>query len=1176
MSKQRAGGNWVAAMVAAIGLAAVSAQAWTRTTANSDQPYTVSDNDLLQRSVSSINTNGLVLYFEGGTSGTLDFLTDGNVGPGNREGAFSITSNSVTYVLDTISQPAGYIITGLDSYSGWQDGGRVDQNYVVSFRNVASGTFGNAITNAYTSGMKETRVRLTDINLAGVDAIKFNFLSQENGGVGYKELDVFGMTAAPTSTVAGVSGSTAYPVSATDLLQSALGGTNDAINYFVEAGFTNAFSPALTDGSFGSADKVVGTCGIVGGTMTYTLNMTNHPAGYTVSALDTYSGWGDSGRDNQNYWVSFRKVGSSAFSDMMSVAYVGTTKLTHVNITNFDLTRVEAVRFTFVAQENGGVGYKELDVIGAPPAYTNVTRRDSISQIVASNDTSQVMITEGAGAPGAITLGAATTVIGTLTQGATEDIATIDPVGQTLALSSLCLRPDAGGLTIGTLSNSGTLMGTQSPFVICNWSTNDLTLRAAITNRASAGTLLKTGSGTLVLTSTNACPGGTEVTAGTLRLTGSASLGSSPVNVNGGTLQLDGGTVSPATSNSFKLAFANGTVNQTAGTLNYGGYLQAQNEALNLSGGTSTVNMDTLLGWGGTNTSVTIGGSHTANWRVTRFSSGTVNVTLQSGGKLYTDRVYSSVGATGSLLFDGGVLGVSILSPALWPNDWIGVVSGSMTLSVKAGGAIIDTDNGSVTIRRPFLRDGSSTGGLTKTGRNTLTLTITNANSVCTYAGDTAVLAGTLKLGVPPAPLPASTRMTVATDALLDLNGVSQTVGELNGGGRVFNTTPTNVVLTLGGNNTSTNFSGQIEGAVRLVKVGTGALTLSGANAYTNGTQILGGTLYLSPLPVAIRNAGFELPDMATGEHWSYLTSDGVTGGWTMSGSGGLNIGCGIARNGYPTNAAWLAIAPQGIQVGYLQGNASYCFQTVLVQRAGTYQLSFSAANRPSHSPDNVEVFIDGASRASWTNALFANGGVFKSYATNFSLSAGPHELKFQGTSPGGDTTTTIDDIRLVGFGTSAPGTLPANMAVEIAAGATLDLSGSDQPLSGISGSGLVTNGTLAIQGIIAPGGTNTIGTLTLATATTLSGTLLVDVDVNGSSDLLQVQGSLNLSGLNLQIQDLNQIRSSSPYLIATCSPGGLTGRFASTNLGTKRVVGYDYVNGRVMLIYGGTLILVR
>ena len=1162
-------GKWLSAIMIACGLVTERVQAWTVAKSTSDQPYRVSGTDLLQQKVNSIETNAIVFYNEGSPN-TLGVLTDGTTGPGNREAVVALGNGSITYWLDLPQSPSGYDITGLDSYTGWQDGGRVDQNYVVSFKKVGSGTFGNAITNSYPSNLKETRISLTDLNLEGIEAVKITFLSQENNGVGYKEFDLFGLPTTTNYTAAGFSGITAYAVSTDDLLQTASVVSNSTFAYYSESSWTNAFIPALTDGAFGSANKWLGTCGIVGGTLTYTLDTTNHPTGYTISALDAFTGWGDSSRDNQNFWVSFRKVGADTFGDAFPVCYTGTVMLTHVNVTNLNLTHVEAARFTFLTQENGGVGYKELDLSGAPPAYAEVTRRDSGSKVIASNDTSNVLIAEGTGTGGALTLDAPTTVIDTLTQGATEDVTVVEPAGRTLALNGLFLRPDAGGLAV----TNGTLTGLQSPLVIGNASPNDLVLCAAVTNLAAAGVLLKTGSGVLTLGGTNCSPGGTEVAAGTLRLALGGSLGSGYVNVHDGTLQLDGGRVSPATSNAMRLCFINATLNQTAGTLSYGGYLQAQNTTLNLSGGTSYLSADALLGWGGTNTTAAVSGSHVADWKATRFSSGSVVLNLQSGGKLLTDRVYSSVGAAGTVNFDGGTLGVSGQNPTLSSGDWLGVAAGSLSLLVRNGGAVIDTDNGSVTIRRPFLCEGVSTGGLTKTGRNTLALMVTNAATPCTYVGDTAVLGGTLKLGPSAASLPTGTRLTVASDAMLDLDSASQTVGELNGGGRVVNFSSTNSVFTVGGANSSTNFAGQLEGALRLVKTGTGTLTLTGANTYSNGTQIVGGTLRLAPLPVAVVNAGFELPAMTTGECWGYLTSDGVTGGWKMSGNVGKDTGSGIARNGYPTNAPWVVLAPQGVQAGYLQG-ACYCYQTVTVQRASQYQLSFSAANRPRYTADNVDVLIDGVRVAAWTNSVFASGGVFQDFATNFYLTAGAHELRFQGTTPGGDTTTAIDHIRLVGADASAPGNLQTNSEVEIAADAALDLGATEQVIRNLSGSGLVTNGTIAVNGTIAPGGANTVGTLTLAAAASLRGTLLLDTALDGTCDRLKVQGSLDLTGLSLQLQDLNQLKNSTAYVIATCAPGGLKGPFTATNLGDKRAVCYDNATGQVLLVCRGTMFFI-
>jgi hypothetical protein len=67
--------------------------------------------------------------------------------------------------------------------------------------------------------------------------------------------------------------------------------------------------------------------------------------------------------------------------------------------------------------------------------------------------------------PGSITLEAATTTIDSLTIVTTAGDTVIDPAGQALALRSILLPAGAGGLTIGTGTDNGTLKSAGLPAI---------------------------------------------------------------------------------------------------------------------------------------------------------------------------------------------------------------------------------------------------------------------------------------------------------------------------------------------------------------------------------------------------------------------------------------------------------------------------------------------------------------------------------------------------------------------------------------------------------------------------------------------------------------------------------------------------------------------------------------
>ncbi|HEV2692577.1 MAG TPA: glycosyl hydrolase family 28-related protein [Verrucomicrobiae bacterium] len=93
--------------------------------------------------------------------------------------------------------------------------------------------------------------------------------------------------------------------------------------------------------------------------------------------------------------------------------------------------------------------------------------------------------------------------------------------------------------------------------------------------------------------------------------------------------------------------------------------------------------------------------------------------------------------------------------------------------------------------------------------------------------------------------------VTLASGATFDLNGNSETIGNLSGAGGVVDNTAagTVAILTLG--NGSPTFGGSLQNSgtgakLGLAKSGTGTLTLSGVNSYTGGTTVSGGTVALT------------------------------------------------------------------------------------------------------------------------------------------------------------------------------------------------------------------------------------------------------------------------------------------------------------------------------------------
>lgn len=105
------------------------------------------------------------------------------------------------------------------------------------------------------------------------------------------------------------------------------------------------------------------------------------------------------------------------------------------------------------------------------------------------------------------------------------------------------------------------------------------------------------------------------------------------------------------------------------------------------------------------------------------------------------------------------------------------------------------------------------------------------------------------------------------------------TVGSIEGDGNVITGL---APLNIGSNNLNTNFSGVIQSFGAIAKVGTGTLTLSGANTYTGGTTVTSGTLKIN------NRSGSGTGTGAVG-----VSGGTLSGGGTVSGAVTIGTGSG-------------------------------------------------------------------------------------------------------------------------------------------------------------------------------------------------------------------------------------------------------------------------------------------
>ncbi len=428
----------------------------------------------------------------------------------------------------------------------------------------------------------------------------------------------------------------------------------------------------------------------------------------------------------------------------------------------------------------------------------------------------------------------------------------------------------------------------------------------------------------------------------TARRLGVAASDAGPNNVTTGTVNLNGGTVS-VTQVYQGGGSTLGTFNFNGGTLqvnpadasNYGSFMTGLSAANVLTGGavidtngqSVTVAQSLLNGTGGgADGGLTKLGAGVLTLAGTNTYTGPTAISAGALDVQQTTALPSGPAATTVANGAGLVLGLGGTSGYTTSTSFTGVA----TFAGPTASIGFDTGPGGSTayganITNASLAANVTTLGFVKAGGNTLTLTGIN-----TYTGPTLVAGGTLQAGSSQA-FGTNTALTVGNGATADLNGFSTTVGSLAGNGTV--SLGGAATLTIGADNTSTTFSGNVNNGTggSLVKVGTGTLTLANYdNNFTGGTIVNAGTInlannynaYYGTLsgPITINSGGTVIASLTDAIGYGGGVGTSVTainvnaGGAFVLGANGLNGNNG--NEGYRTNVVLTGGAVSATQAG--------------------------------------------------------------------------------------------------------------------------------------------------------------------------------------------------------------------------------------------------------------------
>lgn len=370
------------------------------------------------------------------------------------------------------------------------------------------------------------------------------------------------------------------------------------------------------------------------------------------------------------------------------------------------------------------------------------------------------------------------------------------------AILNVNFNETIAGLRDDGVGPGAVVIGNAAALTVATGTSEDFSFAGTI---SGAGSLIKSGAGTLTLTGTsNFHTGGTTINGGTLAIASDASLGdpTSTLTFGGGTLKL---ATTYGSTRSILLGVGGGTIDTNTYEATVNGVV---------SGAGSLTHQGTGI--------LTLGGANT-------YTGGT---TVQGGGVLdFTADANLGASASGVTLIGGDLrtranvanfthaillAGMGAINTYGFSSTFSGLITGSGSLSVKS-----------------------------QLGGGILTLT----NSANQWAGNTYLESGTLRVGATNA-LPTDNVVKITDGAVLDIGADQTLAAVIDFPLAEIPAAKVNVAagktLTVGraGNDT---FNGVFTGSGVFAKQGAGTLTIGAASdAFTGRIDVVGGTLELS------------------------------------------------------------------------------------------------------------------------------------------------------------------------------------------------------------------------------------------------------------------------------------------------------------------------------------------